>query len=140
MITPKHRNAIRVLLLFLVVLDVVLSTLAVGFPETWFKIFHGVDYVDPQGLLRRTGALWVAFTLLQATALFRWEKQPYWLALVAGVRLTELFSDWTYLYFAHNITAYGRIGLLIAPPGNLLFGWYLIRSYLKAVGNGRPAS
>ena len=140
MITPKHRNAIRVLLLFLVVLDVVLSTLALGFPETWFRIFHGVDYVDPQGLLRRTGALWVAFTLLQAAAFFKWEKQPYWLALIAGVRLTELFSDWTYLYFAHNITTYGRIGLLIAPPGNLLFGWYLIRSYLKAVGHGRAAS
>jgi hypothetical protein len=140
MISPKHRNMIRVLLLFLVVLDVVLSTLALGFPETWFKIFHGVAYVDPQGLLRRTGALWVAFTLLQAITFFKWEKQPYWLVLVAGVRLTELFSDWTYLYFAQNITTYGRIGLLIAPPGNLLFGWYLIRSYLKAVSNGRPAS
>lgn len=139
MISPKHRNMIRVLLLFLVVLDIVLSTLALGFPEIWFKIFHGVDYVDPQGLLRRTGALWLAFTLLQAIAFFKWEKQPYWLVLVAGVRLTELFSDWTYLYFAQNITTYGRIGLLIAPPGNLLFGWYLIRSHLKAVGNGRAA-
>lgn len=140
MISQKHRNLIRLLLLFLVVLDIVLSTLALCFPETWFKIFHGTSYVDPQGLLRRTGALWVAFTLLQAIAFFKWEKQPYWLAVVAGVRLTELFSDWTYLFFAQNITTYGRIGLIIAPPGNLLFGWYLIRSYLKAVRNGRAAS
>lgn len=139
MISRKHRNTIRGLLIFLVVLDTVLSTLTICFPEMWFRIFHGVAYVDPQGLLRRTGALWVAFTLLQATAFFKWERQPYWLVLVAGVRLTELFSDWTYLYFASNITTYGRIGLLIAPPGNLLFGWYLIRSYLKAVGNGRAA-
>jgi len=131
---------IRALLLFLVVLDIVLSTLALCFPETWFRIFHGVEYVDPQGLLRRTGALWVAFTLFQAIAFFKWEKQPYWLAVIAGVRLTELFSDWTYLYFAQNSTAYGRIGLLIAPPGNLLFGWYLIRSYLKAVRNGNAPS
>jgi hypothetical protein len=140
MMSPKHRNAVRVLLIFLVVLDIVLSTIAICYPETWFRIFHGVEYVDPQGLLRRTGALWVAFTLFQAVALFRWEKQPYWLAVVAGIRLTELFSDWTYLYFAQNITTYGRIGLLIAPPGNLLFGWYLIRSYLKAVRNGHAAS
>ena len=140
MLSRKHRNTVRGLLIFLIVLDVVLSTLALCYPEAWFRIFHGVAYVDPQGLLRRTGALWAAFVLLQTIAFFRWEREPYWLALVAGVRLTELFSDWTYLYFASHITAYGRIGLLIAPPGNLLFGWYLIRSYLKAVGNGRDAS
>ncbi|HEY0082184.1 MAG TPA: hypothetical protein VGB61_05285, partial [Pyrinomonadaceae bacterium] len=100
MISRKHRNTVRGLLLFLIVLDVVLSTLALCYPETWFKIFHGVAYIDPQGLLRRTGALWAAFVLLQTVAFFRWEREPYWLALVAGVRLTELFSDWTYLYFA----------------------------------------
>lgn len=135
MLSQNHKKLIRLLLVFLVVLDLVLSTTALLFPETWFRVFHGVQYVDPQGLLRRTGALWVAFTLLQSIALFKWEKQPYWLVLVAGVRLTELFSDWTYLYFAQNLTTYGRIGLMIAPPGNLIFGLYFIKSYLKASRN-----
>jgi hypothetical protein len=121
---------INFLLFFLVALDVVLSILAILFPATWFKIFHHQPYIDPQGLLRRTGAVWVAFTLLQFIAFVRWQEQPYWLVLVAGVRLTELFSDWTYLYFSQNTTWSGRIGLFIAPPANLAIGWFLIQSFL----------
>ena len=122
--------AINILLLVLIVLDVVLSTLTIVFPGTWFKIFHNQTYTDPQGLLRRTGAVWAAFTLLQLIAYVKWEAHPYWLVLVAGVRLTELFSDWTYLYFAQNITRSGRISLLIAPPANLAMGWFLVQSFL----------
>ena len=128
------KRVIKLLLLFLVVLDVVLSTLALFFPETWFRIFHGAPYIDPQGLLRRTGAVWVAFTLLQIIAYIRWERRPYWLVLIAGVRLTELFSDWAYLYFAQSITWSGRLSLLIAPPGNLIMGWFLIKSFLRIEG------
>jgi len=122
--------SINSLLLFLIILDVVLSILALLFPDTWFKIFHNQPYNDPQGLLRRTGAVWVAFTLLQVIAYVKWEEQPYWLVLVAGVRLTELFSDWTYLYFSQNITWSGGISLFIAPPANLAMGWFLIQSFL----------
>lgn len=121
---------IDLLLLFLIILDTVLSVLALGMPALWFRIFHGTPYEDPQGLLRRTGAIWVAFTLLQVIALVEWRTAPYWLVLIAGVRLTELFSDWTYIHFARNMTTRGRIALFIAPPGNLLMGWYLIESYL----------
>jgi hypothetical protein len=123
--------AINVLLLFLIILDVVLCTLALLFPNTWFKIFHDRPYTDPQGLLRRTGAVWVAFTLLQVIALVKWQGQYYWLVLIAGVRLTELFSDWTYLYFAQNTTWSGRVSLFIAPPANLAMGWFLIESFLR---------
>jgi hypothetical protein len=123
--------AINILLLFLIILDAVLCTLALLFPNTWFKIFHDQPYTDPQGLLRRTGAVWVAFTLLQALALVKWQEQYYWLVLIAGVRLTELFSDWTYLYFAQKTTWSGRVSLFIAPPTNLAIGWFLIESFLR---------
>jgi hypothetical protein len=123
--------AIDTLLVLLTVLDAVLSTLSILFPDTWFKIFHNQPYIDPQGLLRRTGAVWAAFTLLQAIAYIKWQHQPYWLVLVAGVRLTELFSDWTYLYFSLNTTWSGRISLCISPPANLVIGWFLIQSFLK---------
>jgi hypothetical protein len=131
MISPGLQKFIYVLLVFLVILDVVLSTMCLAFPEYWFMTFHGAPYVDPQGLLKRTGAVWVAFSLLQAIAVFKWEKQPWWLILIAGVRLTELFSDWTYMYVAQSMTTMGRIGLFIAPPGNLAFGWFLIWAYKK---------
>lgn len=131
MISPKLRTFIYILLVFLVILDIVLSTTCLLYPEKWFSIFHGAPYIDPQGLLKRTGAVWVAFTLLQLIAVFRWEKSPWWLVLIAGVRLTELFSDWTYMYVAQSMTTIGRMGLFIAPPGNLAFGWFLVWAYLK---------
>lgn len=133
MIDPKLRKFIYILMGFLVILDLVLFTLCLVFPETWFKIFHDAPYVDPQALLKRTGAIWVAFTLLQAIAFIRWEKQPYWLVLIAGVRLTELFSDWTYMCQAASMTKIGSIGLFIAPPGNLVFGIFLIWAYKKVM-------
>jgi len=133
MIDPKLRKFIYILMGFLVILDLVLCTLCLFFPETWFKIFHAAPYVDPQALLKRTGAVWVAFTLLQLIAFFRWEKAPWWLVLIAGVRLTELFSDWTYMWLANSMTTIGSIGLFIAPPGNLAFGIFLVWAYKKVM-------
>lgn len=126
-----NRAQISVFLLLLVVLDLGLSTVAIAFPERWFQIMHGLPCDDPAGLLRRTGALWVAFALLQAIALFRWQRQPYWLTLIAGVRFTELFSDWTTIAVAKQMTVAGTIGLAIAPPANLVFGLILISTYQR---------
>lgn len=133
----RLRRRIQLLLLFLVVLDIGLSVTALLFPATWFHLFHGAPRVDPQALLARTGAVWVAFTLLQLLALLRWQKYPHWLVLVAGVRLTEIFSDWTYLALCSSITWPGRIGLLVSPPANLLFAWLLLRWWKRVA---QPAS
>ena len=62
----------------------------------------------------RTGAVWASFTLFHLIALLKWHRQPYWLPLVAGVRLTEVFSDWVYLSMAESITWFGKVGLFIA--------------------------
>jgi hypothetical protein len=121
---------INLLLIVLIVLDVILSVLALLLPSRWFQLFHNQPYVDPQGLLRRTGAVWVAFTLLQVIALMKWPEQPYWLVLIAGVRLTELFSDWVYVLFAQSMTRAGRISLLVAPPANFVIGCFFIQSFL----------
>ena len=138
MISHKLKRFINILLVFLVILDLVLSTTCLVFPDKWYMTFHGVHYdnLDVEGLLKRTGALWVAFTLLQLIALIRWKKAPWWLVLIAGVRLTELFSDWTYLYVAHTMTTIGKMGLFIAPPGNLVFGIFLIWAYKKIMRCG----
>jgi hypothetical protein len=131
MISSSVRLFVYVLLIYLVLLDTILSTTAALFPETWFKVFHDAPYIDPQGLCRRTGAVWAAFTVLQIIALFRWEKQPWWLVLIAGVRLTEIFSDWTYIYVSQSITPFGFFGLFISPPGNLAIGCFFIWVYQK---------
>jgi hypothetical protein len=125
----KHR--LNWLLTFLVIYDVMLSATCLIRPDLWYQFIHGTEYVDPQGLLLRTGAVWAAFSLFQLIARLKWEVSPYWLAVIAGIRLTEVFSDWTYLYVAHDLTSFGWFGLFINPPMNLFLGWYLIRSYRR---------
>ena len=125
------RRRINTLLLALVVYDVVLSATCLIRPDLWYRYIHGAEYIDPQGLLLRTGAVWAAFSLFQIIARFKWEVQPYWLTLIAGIRLSEVFSDWTYLYVAQDITTFGWIGLFVNPPMNLFLGWYFIRAYRR---------
>lgn len=127
----------NLILLFMVVLDILLSVTTLLFPSWWFQLFHGAAYIDPQALLKRTGAVWVAFTLLQLLALVRWKQQPHWLVLIAGVRLTEIFSDWTYLAFCESLTLAGWIGLLVSPPANLFFAWLLIRTWKQVTPSER---
>jgi hypothetical protein len=122
---------INALLLGLIALDAAISATAFSSPALWYSVVHGAAYVDPQGLLRRTAANWCAFAVVQAAALFQWRAKPYWLAVVAGARLSDMFTDWSYLYFCHDITRFGRLALLAASPLNALIGWYLIRTYLK---------
>jgi hypothetical protein len=128
-----NKKAVDALLFVLIFLDVLYDVVIFFSPETWFRIMHGAPYIDPEGLLRRTAAGWAAFALWQIIALLRWKKNPHWLMLVAGIRWTEIFTDWVYLYCAHNITSVGRLGLLSATPVNILCGWFFYRSYFKAI-------
>ncbi len=127
----------NLLLAGLAVVDIVLSGTCLFFPDLWFRWFHGAPYVDPQGLLRRMGAVWATFAMLQLIALVRWQRFPHWLALVAGVRLTELFCDWVYLLSCSNITWFGRGALFLSPPANLALGWILLRTRAR-VANATP--
>ena len=128
---PINPLVVHALLGFLVALDLVLATCALALPRTWFAIMYGIPYDDPAGLLRRTGAVWVAFLLLQAIALVRWRRAPYWLALIAGVRLTELFSDLTTLVAAQKVTWFAWVTLPMATISNLVFGYLLITLYRR---------
>jgi hypothetical protein len=141
MLSPRIRTIVKLLLLVLIVKDIILFVLCFFYPETWFKIFHNAPYVDPQGLLQRTGAVWVAFTLWQIVALLRWEKEPFWLAVIAGIRWTEIFSDWVYIYVSASMTWYGRLALFLVAPGNLLIGFFLIWVYRQMMRErGVPAA
>ena len=130
------KTKINAILLFLILLDLALSSVCLVRPGLWVQLIHGVPFEDTFGMVRRLGAVWAAFFLFQLIALFRWPRQNFWLVLVTGVRWTEVFSDWVYLGFAQYLTWFGKAGLFIAPPVNLLAGGYLLWAYLKM--NARP--
>ena len=123
-ITTKEQSSINRLLIFLIALDVVLATAALFLPDFWCEIFHGTDYLETYGLLRRTGAIWAAFALFQTITLFKWKTNYLWLVVVAGLRLSEVFSDWAYLAFSDSATWFAWGTLLISPPSNIVIGWY----------------
>lgn len=126
-----NNQTIQYVIGFLIILDVILATVGFFLPEIWFYIFHGAPYIDPQGLLPRCAADWTAFALIQTLAFFRWKKHPVWLAMVAGVRLSDIFTDLAYLYFCNDITWFGKIALAGAGPGNLIVAVYLFYAYSK---------
>ncbi len=124
------KTQINLVLLVLIVLDVGYAVTCFFLPQVWYSTIHGVPYDDPQALLRRTGAIWAAFSLFQLVALIKWQQSPYWMAIITGVRLSEIFADWAYVAFAQNTTPFGQIALLLATPANILISVFFFRSYL----------
>ncbi|MBI5845425.1 MAG: hypothetical protein HZB23_12245 [Deltaproteobacteria bacterium] len=123
---PENHRLVASILASLVVLDVVLAVWGFAFPELWFSVFHGAAYVDPQGYLPRAAGNWTAFAILQALAFLRWEKAPHWLAVVAGVRLSDVFTDLSCMIFCENLSGAGLVLLSAAGLGNVFFGLYFL--------------
>lgn len=121
-------RAVTAVLAALLICDVVLSLWGFFFPDLWFSVFHGAPRVDPEGFIRRCAANWLMFAALQAVALRRWRAAPVWLAVVAGARLGDALTDWSYLYFCAHVTPWGAVALLSAGPLNLAAGLYLLRA------------
>jgi hypothetical protein len=133
MMSPGRRHLVTWLLIALAALDLGYAITVFGWPSFWMERIHGVDYGDPTGLLRRTGALWAAFALLQGVAAARWRRRPHWLMLVAGARLTELVADWVYLGFADHATTSSSILLAASPILNLACVALFYATYFKAL-------
>ena len=137
-VSTARARLVDVILVSLVVFDLLVAVGAFLLPQLWYRILHAADYVDPQGLLRRTGAIWVAFTVVQLLALPRWRTAAHWLVLVSGIRLSEMFADWTYLVFAQSMTPFGTIALLVTLPANLVICWFLFATWRKLGGGSEP--
>jgi len=109
----------------------ILSWLA---PHLWFHYFNGVAPMGlDSALLRRCGGQWLAFALAQGITLWRWKKQPVWLAVEAGVRFSDLFTDVSYIVASlPSLTTMGWIFFL--PPFflNLLGVVIMLRGYQQA--------
>ena len=136
----SHDRRLQLVLGALCVLDAVLATWALAFPSLGFAAFHGTAYDDPEGLLRRCGAGWAAYALFQTVAFRRWKDAPVWLAVVAGLRLGEVFTDWAYLGFAHHTTSFGKAALFVASPVNVALGWFLLAEHRRRTAREKPSS
>ncbi len=132
MLSEKNTKLINLILLVFIGLDLIYTIIVFFFPELWFKTIHGTSYSGTQGLLQRTGAMWASFTLFQLIAYLNWKQKPYWLAIVAGLRLSELAADWTYLYFAQDLSFLGRLSLFISTPTNMLVSWMFFKAFMTS--------
>lgn len=85
-------------------------------PDPWFHYFHNSTSASLDvAWLRRSGDQWAAFALAQAIALVRWRQKPVWLVIVAGVRVSDLFTDISYILAVPSLTTLGW-ALLLPPP------------------------
>ncbi|HEY4357683.1 MAG TPA: hypothetical protein VGN16_18160 [Acidobacteriaceae bacterium] len=141
MIGRRLRILILVYLWGALIEDTLLFVIAWVAPDLWFRLFH---HAVPAGFdvafLRRSAGQWLAFALAQAITLWRWKKQPAWLAVEAGVRFSDLFTDLSYVIVtAGSLTRLGWFLLLPPPLLNLLGVVIMLRAY-KQIQRGQPAS
>ena len=116
MIERRLQILIVIYLWVALVEDTVLFVMAWIAPDIWFRLFHaGVAAGLEIALLRRSAGQWAAFALAQAITLWRWRKEPAWLAVSAGVRFSDLFTDVSYIVAVPSLTTLGWV-LLTPPP------------------------
>src|SRR2546430_1312846 len=113
--------------------DTVLFLLAWLAPNVWFQAFHGVIPTALEtALLRRSSGQWAAFALAQAITIWRWRKNSSWLAVEAGVRFSDLFTDISYVIAVPSLSLLGWVLLLPPPVLNLIGVVIMLRGYKQA--------
>jgi hypothetical protein len=134
MIERRLKTVIVIYLWAALVEDTVIFVMAWLAPDTWFRIFHaGVPAGLEIALLRRSAGQWAAFALAQAITLWRWPKDPAWLAVSAGVRFSDLFTDVSYILAVPSLTTLGWIVLVPPPFLNLVGVVIMLRGYRQAL-------
>jgi hypothetical protein len=142
MIDRRLKTVIVIYLWAALVEDTLLFVMAWFAPDTWFRVFHaGVPAGLETALLRRSAGQWAAFALAQAVTLWHMKKDPVWLAVSAGVRFSDLFTDLSYILAVPSLTTFGWILLMPPPFLNLvgvlimLRGYSQARAHVEAVGH-----
>ena len=121
MIERRLKAAILIYLWVGLAEDTMLFVMTWVAPGLWFRVFHATAPAGLEtSLLRRTGGQWAAFALAQAITLWRWRKNPVWLAVTAGVRFSDLFTDVLYVLSVPSLTSIGWVLLLPPPVLNLV--------------------
>jgi hypothetical protein len=130
---PTDRRIINALLAALVLFDLALVVWAFGLPDLWWQLFHTSNdgSVGANLLLKRCGAAWGAFALFQGIALYLWREKPYWLAVVAGIRLSDIFTDPVYAVFSADPSWLNTLSLPLMGVGNVLLGVFFLNAFLE---------
>ena len=133
MITRPLKILILIYLWAALLEDTSLFVIAWLAPDLWFRLLHGVPATALDiAFLRRSAGQWAAFALAQGITLSSWKKAPVWLAVVAGVRFSDLFTDISYVLSAPSLTTLGWICLIPPPLLNLLGVIIMLRGYHEA--------
>jgi hypothetical protein len=132
---PWLRIAVLAYLWVALAEDTVLFVLAWIAPDLWFRLLHATAPAGLEiALLRRSAGQWAAFALAQAIVLWRWRRQPEWLAVAAGLRFSDLFTDISYILAVPALTWLGWIVLLPPPLLNLVGVVIMLQGYRQAAG------
>ena len=134
--TPDKRLvlAVNAVLVAALCVDTVLPLMAIYSSQTWFDRLHGGIQPDALHLafLYRCAAHWTAFALVQLTALGVWRRYPVWLAITAGARLTDVFTDATYWATAPHLS-HEAWTLLVPPILNAAMAVFLLVAHRRMV-------
>jgi hypothetical protein len=138
-IERRLRTVILVYLWVALAEDTILFLMAWLAPDLWFRVFHAAAPAGLEtALLRRSAGQWAAFALAQAITLWRWRKEPVWLAVAAGVRFSDLFTDISYILAVPSLTTLGWVFLLPPPLLNLIGVAIMLRGYEQARRTSLP--
>ena len=134
MVDRRLRLVLNTVLTLVTLEDTLLFGIAWLRPNLWFQTFH---HTLPAGLdlafLRRSAGQWLAFAAGQTITLLVWQKRPVWLAITAGLRFSDLFTDISYILAAPSMTPIGYLCLLPPPVLNLIFFALLLLTYKQSV-------
>jgi hypothetical protein len=134
LIDRRLKTLILVYLWGALIEDITIFVISWVEPELWFRLFHhGIPAGLEVALLRRSGGQWLAFAVGQAIALWQWRRRPEWLAVAAGIRLSDLFTDVSYLIAAPSLTRFGQLLFPIFPVLNLIGVIILLKGYHQIV-------
>lgn len=137
MIGRRLQIVILIYLWAALVEDTLLFLMAWLAPDAWFSAFHRVAPAGLEiALLRRSAGQWAAFAVAQAITLWRWRKNPVWLAVEAGVRFSDLFTDISYVLSVPSLTPLGWALLLPPPVLNVIGVVIMLRGYQQARSGG----
>lgn len=137
MVDRRLRLVLNAVLAAVMVEDALLFLMAWFWPGLWFQVFHhSVPGTLEIAFLRRSAGQWLAFALGQALTLTLWRKAPVWLVMAAGLRVSDLFTDVSYVISAPHLTTTGYLCLLPPPVLNAVFIALLLRGYKRATASG----
>jgi len=85
---------------------------------------------------------WLAFFIIQLITFFRWQRESWWLVLVAGCRFGDCLTDITWVVCCDSISVFGLMSYPVAGATNVVLGVVLMRYYqaLSRPPEGRTAN